>query len=84
MRTSKQYETGSAGQEMEKILPFKCLCGGTMKESLGNVEFFGIDFGLKKIEVCTKCGEEYISDGTMKEIKKKSQRTWNFWFGKVS
>ena len=42
-----------------------------MKESLGNVEFFGIDFGLKKIEVCTKCGEEYISDEIMEEIEKK-------------
>lgn len=41
----------------------------------GNVEFFGIDFGLKKIEGCTKCGEEYISD---EMIEKKEKRAWNY------
>ncbi|MEW5759663.1 MAG: hypothetical protein AB1779_02730 [Candidatus Thermoplasmatota archaeon] len=40
-----------------------------MKETISNVEFFGIDFGLKKTEVCTKCGEEYITDEVMEEIE---------------
>ncbi len=42
-----------------------------MKEILSNIEFFGIDFGLKKIEVCTKCGDEYISDEVMEEVENK-------------
>ena len=42
-----------------------------MKEVLSNVEFFGIDFGLKKVEVCTKCGEEYVTDEVMDEVEKE-------------
>jgi len=59
---------------MEKILPYKCLCGGTMKESVGHIEQLGIDFGLKPIEVCTKCGEEYISNEVMIEIENKCKK----------
>ena len=59
---------------MDKILPFKCSCGGKMKETISNVEFFGIDFGLKKIEICTKCGEEYITDEVMEEIENECKK----------
>jgi len=57
--------------KMDKLLPYKCSCGGRMKEAISHVEFFGIDFGLRKIEVCTKCGEEYMTDGIMEEIEKE-------------
>jgi len=59
---------------MEEILPYKCTCGGTMKKSRSNLEFFGIDFGLKPIEVCTKCGEEYVSDRVMEEVEKECKK----------
>lgn len=59
----------------EEILPYKCNCGGILKKSHTQVEFFGIDFGIKKCEICTKCGSEYLDDETLakveKEVKKK-------------
>jgi hypothetical protein len=60
---------------MEKVIPYRCNCGGTLKKSHTEVEFFGIDFGIKECEVCTKCGSEYLSDevlnGVEEEVKKK-------------
>lgn len=58
---------------MDKILPYRCRCGGKMKETLDEIEFFGINFGIKKIEICTKCGDKYISDEIYEEIEKKSK-----------
>ena len=45
---------------MNAKIPYKCRCGGELKWSKVNVEFFGIDFGLKDAEVCTSCGSEYL------------------------
>ena len=57
---------------MEKI---KCRCGGNLIKSQCEVEFFGIDFGIKKCEVCKECNAEYLDNETMKpietEIKKR-------------
>lgn len=58
----------------EKILSYKCLCGGTMKKSIAHIEQLGIDFGLKPIEVCTKCGEEYVSNDVMIEIENECKK----------
>ncbi len=44
-----------------------------MKETLDEIEFFGIDFGIKKIEMCTKCGDTYISDEIYEEVEKKAK-----------
>jgi len=61
---------------VEKILPYKCNCGGTLKKSQTQVEFFGIDFGIRECEICTKCGSEYLDDETLgkieEEVKKKN------------
>jgi hypothetical protein len=54
---------------MNKEIPYKCTCGGELKRSKVEVEFFGIDFGLKDAEVCTRCGSEYLDQETMKEIE---------------
>ena len=54
---------------MNKEIPYKCSCGGELKRSKVKVEFFGIDFGLKDAEVCTRCGSEYLDQETMKEIE---------------
>lgn len=53
----------------EEILPYKCSCGGTLKKSHTQVEFYGIDFGVRECEICTKCGSEYLSDETLEEIE---------------
>ena len=42
----------------EKI-PYKCSCGGNLRKTKVEVEFFGIDFGLRDAEVCIVCGSEY-------------------------
>ncbi len=54
---------------MNKEIPYKCTCGGELKRSKVEVEFFGIDFGMKDAEVCTRCGSEYLDQETMKEIE---------------
>tara|TARA_Y100000310_G_C20649244_1_gene798446 strand:+ start:1086 stop:1433 length:348 start_codon:yes stop_codon:yes gene_type:complete len=58
----------------EEILPYKCKCGGTLKKSHTQVEFFGIDFGIKECEVCTKCGSEYLSDETLDEVEQEVKK----------
>ena len=59
----------------EEILIYKCKCDGTLKKSHCQVEFFGIDFGIRECEICTKCGSEYLSDEVLdiveEEVKKK-------------
>lgn len=52
----------------------KCNCGGKLKEAHTQVEFFGIDFGIKGCEVCTKCGTEYLSDEVMYEIEEEVKK----------
>jgi len=54
---------------MEKILSYNCRCGGRLKKSHCNVEFFGIDFGLRECEICTSCQSEYLDDKVMEEIE---------------
>lgn len=54
----------------------KCRCGGRLKKSMCEVEFFGIDFGLKPCEVCTECSAEYIDSkimtGIENDVKKRN------------
>ena len=59
---------------MEEILPYPCNCGGTLKKSSTNVEFFGIDFGIRTCEICTKCGSEYLDDTILNEIEQEVKR----------
>lgn len=56
---------------MEEILPYKCKCGGKLKKSRTEVEFYGIDFGIKECEVCTSCNTEYLSDDVLEEIERE-------------
>ena len=58
----------------EEILPYKCKCGGILKKSRTQVEFFGIDFGIRECEVCTKCGSEYLSDDVLGEIENEVKK----------
>ena len=55
-------------------MDIRCKCGGKLKRSLTEVEFFGIDFGVKKADVCTKCGSEYLSQEVMEELEEEIKR----------
>ena len=59
---------------MENILPYKCNCGGILKKSHTQVEFFGIDFGIRECEVCTKCNSEYLSNEVLEEIEQEVKK----------
>ena len=52
-------------------MPYKCRCGGKLKKSQCQVEFFGMDFGVRECEVCTKCQAEYLDDEVLGEIEKE-------------
>ncbi|MBI5392870.1 hypothetical protein HZA96_03280 [Candidatus Woesearchaeota archaeon] len=54
---------------MEEILDYPCSCGGKLKKSFCNVEFFSIDFGERACEVCNSCGSEFLDDATLGEIE---------------
>ncbi len=58
----------------ESVLGVRCKCGGRLKRSVTEVEFFGIDFGLKKANVCTDCGSEYLSQEVMEEVEAEVKR----------
>lgn len=53
----------------ESKLGIRCKCGGKLRKSVSEVEFFGIDFGIKPVNICTKCGSEYLSQEVMEEIE---------------
>lgn len=59
---------------MESLLPVRCKCGGRLKRSKTEVEFFGIDFGIQPCEVCTECGAEYLSQELMERIEKEVRK----------
>jgi len=52
----------------------RCKCGGKLKRGYTEVEFFGIDFGVREAEVCTRCGAEYISQDLMEEVESEVKR----------
>jgi hypothetical protein len=54
---------------METLKQIRCKCGGKLKKSKTEIEFFGIDFGIKPCEVCTRCGSEYLSQKLLEEIE---------------
>ncbi|MBI2672645.1 hypothetical protein HYX19_00120 [Candidatus Woesearchaeota archaeon] len=59
---------------VEEILSYRCNCGGLLKKSHTQVEFFGIDFGIRECEVCTKCGSEYLNEETLEEVEQEVKK----------
>jgi hypothetical protein len=59
---------------MEKLTSAHCKCGGLLKKSKTEVEFFGIDFGIRSSEVCTRCCAEYLSQELIEEIEDEVKR----------
>ena len=65
----------------------RCRCGGKLQERASEVEFFGIDFGVKKVESCTERGTEYLPQETMEEVEAEVRKRGLFGLerrGKVS
>ena len=58
----------------DEILPYQCNCGGILKKSHTQVEFFGTDFGIRECEVCSKCGSEYLNEETLEEIEREVKK----------
>jgi YgiT-type zinc finger domain-containing protein len=54
----------------------KCpICNkGNLKEGKIEEEMFGVVLGRFKAEICSKCGESFISSETMKEIEEKAKK----------
>jgi hypothetical protein len=52
----------------------RCRCGGKLKRGHTEVEFFGIDFGVREAEICSGCGAEYLSQELMEEIEAEVKR----------
>ncbi len=50
-------------------MEIKCKCGGKLIKSQCEVEFFGIDFGIKNCEICRECGAEYLDSDVMQTIE---------------
>lgn len=42
-----------------------------MRKGLTEVEFFGIDFGMREAAVCARCGAEYLPQEVMEDIEKE-------------
>lgn len=51
------------------VLPYPCRCGGRLVVAPIDVEYFGISFGVRPGHVCTRCGDEYLTDELWDEIE---------------
>jgi hypothetical protein len=60
-------------RKSEKVLPYPCRCGGKLVKSPIHVEYFGIDFGIREGNVCTKCGDEYLTEEVWQEIEDRAK-----------
>lgn len=47
----------------------RCKCGGKLRSDFTEVEFFGINFGLRQADVCSACGSEYLPQEVMEKIE---------------
>lgn len=56
-------------KKTSKVLPYPCRCGGKLVKAPIHIEYFGIREG----HVCTKCGDEYLTDETWQEIEDKAK-----------
>ena len=62
-------------KDIEKIkkMKFPCPCGGKIRWTKERVIEDEIDCGILDIEICDKCGEEYLPDWSMKIVEGKLQ-----------
>jgi hypothetical protein len=62
----------------DKLLPYPCRCGGKLIGAPIHVEHLGIDFGIRTGHVCTKCGDEFLTDEVWQEIEDKAKESGLF------
>jgi hypothetical protein len=65
---------------MNKI---KCRCGGDLIDSQRDVNFFGIDFGIRRCEICKECNAEYLDQKIMEEIENEIKKRGLFGLEKL-
>ncbi len=65
---------------------YPCPCGGRVKWKKDKVVIEGIDCGVLDVEVCNKCGEEYLPDESLEAVegKLKAAGLWGIKRKKVS
>jgi muramoyltetrapeptide carboxypeptidase len=57
--------------KLNKKLTYPCPCGGKIKWKKEKVIKDGIDCGILDVEICDKCGEEYLPDESMEIVEDK-------------
>lgn len=69
-----------------KKIDYPCPCGGKIRWTKERVTFEGVDCGVLEVEVCDKCGEEYLPDESMGIVEKKMKEAglWGIERKKVS
>ncbi|MGP8070783.1 MAG: AbrB/MazE/SpoVT family DNA-binding domain-containing protein [Candidatus Bathyarchaeia archaeon] len=72
--TENLPRNGEGSLTSESLAGVKCRCGGKLKRSFTEVEFFGINFGLRQANVWTDCGSEYLAQEVMEEIEMEVKR----------
>lgn len=55
---------------MNKI-KYPCPCGGEVEWKKNKVVVQGVDCGILDVEICSKCGDEYLSEKSMEIVEKK-------------
>ena len=55
---------------IEKI-QYPCPCGGKVEWKKDRVITQGVDCGTLDVEYCSKCGEQYLPEESMKIVEKK-------------
>lgn len=54
-----------------KKLAYPCPCGGKLKWKKEHLIQEGVDCGILDVEICDKCGEEYLPDESLEIVEKK-------------
>jgi len=60
-------------RKSDKVLPYPCRCGGKLVKAPIQVEYFGIDFGIREGNVCTRCGDEFLTEEVWQEIEDRAK-----------
>ena len=57
--------------KMASEVNYPCPCGGKIKVKKDRVVQQGVDCGILEVSHCEKCGEEYLSDYSMRVVEAK-------------
>lgn len=59
-------------------MKYPCPCGGEVEWKKNKVVVQGLDCGILDVEICSKCGDEYLPEESMEIVEKKlkSEGLW--------